>query len=71
LDSDSLLALKYKSIAFTQRMRDLHLIHPSGTAQENKPQAIPPVSRQSIAGGEGELTNKVESAPAFGNQRLN
>lgn len=69
-DQDPLLALKYKSVAFTHRLRELELIGQPGNAREHgKPQAIP--STHKAAQQEGaEITNKVESQPAFGNARL-
>ena len=69
-DQDPLLAMKYKSMAFTHRMRELEMISQPGTAKENgKPQAIPSTFKANVQEG-AEITNKVESQPAYGNQRL-
>ena len=67
-DQDQLLSQKYKSMALLERLRELDLISLPGTALENKPQAIPPSSKQNQT--ESEASNKVESFPAYNNQRL-
>lgn len=46
------------------------MISQPGTAKENgKPQAIPSTFKANVQEG-AEITNKVESQPAYGNQRL-
>ena len=70
-DSDPLLALKYKSMAFTQRLRDLEVIPKPGSGFENKPTGIPPTPKISSSESQPEITNKTESSPAYKNQRLN
>ncbi len=47
-DQDPLLALKYKSIAFAHRLRELDLIiQPGNSREQGKPQAIPPANKLS------------------------
>lgn len=45
---------------------------PPGLGAENKPLGVPPAANKAGAGSaEGELTNRVDGAPGFGNLRLN
>jgi hypothetical protein len=70
-DSDPLLALKFKAIAFTQKLRDLEVIPLPGSGHENKPLGVPPTPKVGGSESQSELSNKTESAPAFNNHRLN
>ena len=70
-DSDPLLSLKYKAMAFTQRLRDLEAIPQPGSGHENKPLGIPPIPKVVNSDSQAEISNKIESAPAFNNHRLN
>jgi hypothetical protein len=69
-DSDPLLALKFKSLAFTHKLRELDLIPQAGHALDNKPLGVPPTGKPAASESQSELSNKIESAPAFNNHRL-
>jgi hypothetical protein len=47
-DSDPLLALKFKAMAFTQKLRDLEVIPQPGSGRWDKPLGVPPIPK---AGG--------------------
>ena len=48
-DQDPLLAMKYKSVAFAHRMRELEMIVQPGNLKENgKPQAIPSTYKPNV-----------------------
>ena len=76
-DQDPLLSSKFKSLAYIHRIRQLDMLASPGSGLDNKPQAIPPANRPVTSGGAAQqeesahLNLKVESAPGFGNHRLN
>ncbi len=53
IEAEPLLSLKYRSLAFVERLRHMGQMAGPGNISESRPSAIPPPNRASILSTEG------------------